>query len=115
MTECSCFPEKPLKQKQCVSARSAIIILVLWSHATDYRKLCKLLQSRTSERQGRAIDTDSSASMEKEKARGVLLVGHSTSQELDIQAQVDTYMGANQNWIFCDLSPAAQLTMERAR
>ena len=41
------------------------------STATDLSQIVlELLQSRTSERQGRAIDTDSSASMEKKKQEG---------------------------------------------
>jgi sulfate adenylyltransferase subunit 2 len=41
------------------------------SSATDLSHIVlELLQSRTSERQGRAIDTDGSASMEKKKQEG---------------------------------------------
>ena len=41
------------------------------SSATDLSQIVlELLQSRTSERQGRAIDSDGSASMEKKKQEG---------------------------------------------
>jgi len=41
------------------------------STATDLPQIVlELLQSRTSERQGRAIDSDASASMEKKKQEG---------------------------------------------
>ena len=67
------------------------------SEADDLASIVlELLSARTSERQGRAIDTDSNASMERKKQEGVLLMTthvnavERVNQYLNEQATLDT-------------------------
>ena len=53
----------------------------------------EMLLTTTSERQGRVIDFDSSASMEKKKARGVFLMIHSSDL---IATDIESYLAAHE-------------------
>ena len=59
-------------------------------------KCLELLQSRTSEREGRAIDSDSGSSMEKKKQEGYLVknsdISDTNAPSEDVQARVDAYI-----------------------
>ena len=73
------------------------------SNADDLSSIVlELLNSRTSERQGRAIDSDSSVDGE-EKAGGLFLVNN---KEMSTSEEVNDYLRQQNQLTFCDSLPA---------